>query len=276
MTTEDLDRLRHNAEKYQTSRTPSDLLWLSIAGDFAALVAEVDRLRARNADLFRRLGGHMDDLGDMTTERDRLRADLAESDELLASAERDREQYRIERDALAAKLTAFRALPPEPRCDHEGDCSVWSHGWDSGRNATLREVGRVLDGQLPLRDYSETPRPPVQERVSGPEAPEGSTDRGTPVPESLRSNQVSDSHWLKFNADCQVTGCQCGFRADLDSDCEFGDSVVAHLLDVGHIAQADALKAAIRKEHQEPEWVAYEKPCDDCKTADQEGHADER
>lgn len=49
-------------------------------------------------------------------------------------------------------------------------------------------------------------------------------DRPTPTGE----------HWLTFDpATRDVTGCACGFRADLDSDCGWGDSVVAHLLDTG-------------------------------------------
>ena len=40
-------------------------------------------------------------------------------------------------------------------------------------------------------------------------------------------------HWLIFNSARQVTGCACGFAADVDSDCGFGDSVVDHLLAAG-------------------------------------------
>jgi hypothetical protein len=40
-------------------------------------------------------------------------------------------------------------------------------------------------------------------------------------------------HWLIFDAARQITGCACGFPADLDEDCGWGDSVVDHLLAVG-------------------------------------------
>lgn len=39
-------------------------------------------------------------------------------------------------------------------------------------------------------------------------------------------------HWLVFNGKREVVGCHCGFVADLDSDCGWGDSVVTHLLEV--------------------------------------------
>jgi hypothetical protein len=40
-------------------------------------------------------------------------------------------------------------------------------------------------------------------------------------------------HWLIFNAARAITGCACGFEADIDGDCGFGDSVVDHLLEQG-------------------------------------------
>ena len=39
-------------------------------------------------------------------------------------------------------------------------------------------------------------------------------------------------HWLLFNAAREVVGCACGFDADVESDCGWGDSVVDHLLGV--------------------------------------------
>ena len=39
-------------------------------------------------------------------------------------------------------------------------------------------------------------------------------------------------HWLKFDR-LVITGCQCGFKANTDSDCGFGDSVANHLMEVG-------------------------------------------
>ena len=48
-------------------------------------------------------------------------------------------------------------------------------------------------------------------------------------------------HWLIFGpehtdpdiAQRPITGCACGYRADLNEDHGFGDSVVDHLLEVG-------------------------------------------
>lgn len=39
------------------------------------------------------------------------------------------------------------------------------------------------------------------------------------------------THWLMFNAKREVVGCHCGFKADVDADCGWGDSVVEHLLE---------------------------------------------
>jgi hypothetical protein len=68
----------------------------------------------------------------------------------------------------------------------------------------------------------------------GPNTAGTETDRGTGVSDEPRAVQAADSHWLKWNTLARtITGCQCGFQADESSDCGFGDSVVAHLLDVG-------------------------------------------
>lgn len=40
-------------------------------------------------------------------------------------------------------------------------------------------------------------------------------------------------HWLIFNSARQITGCACGFAADVDADYGYGDSVVDHLLAEG-------------------------------------------
>ena len=45
--------------------------------------------------------------------------------------------------------------------------------------------------------------------------------------------QQESPHWLLFDKARQVTGCACGFRADMEEDCGYGDSVVDHLLVVG-------------------------------------------
>lgn len=46
-----------------------------------------------------------------------------------------------------------------------------------------------------------------------------------------RTDDLMAEHWLTF-VDGQVTGCHCGYPADQDSDCGYGDSVVRHLFDV--------------------------------------------
>lgn len=40
-------------------------------------------------------------------------------------------------------------------------------------------------------------------------------------------------HWLLFDHERRVMGCQCGFRADVEDDEGDGDSVVSHLIGVG-------------------------------------------
>lgn len=47
-------------------------------------------------------------------------------------------------------------------------------------------------------------------------------------------------HWLVFNDKREIVGCRCGFAADTDSDCGWGDSVVRHLLAEGWDARAKA------------------------------------
>jgi hypothetical protein len=39
-------------------------------------------------------------------------------------------------------------------------------------------------------------------------------------------------HWLIFNVRREVTGCACGFQADVEQDFGYGDSVVDHLLGI--------------------------------------------
>lgn len=81
------------------------------------------------------------------------------------------------------------------------------------------------------------PRPPAQASVSGPGTPDRSTARGTGVSGPEISAQAVEGHWLKFNKTTrEVIGCQCGFAADIDSDCGWGDSVVRHFFDVGAAA----------------------------------------
>ena len=47
-------------------------------------------------------------------------------------------------------------------------------------------------------------------------------------------------HWLVLTNGV-VTGCHCGFYADMDADHGFGDSVIAH---VWEVAQREALEQA--------------------------------
>lgn len=61
------------------------------------------------------------------------------------------------------------------------------------------------------------------------------------LPRREPEHQPESTHWLIFGpehtdpdiASRPVTGCACGFRADLNEDLGFGDSVVDHLLEVG-------------------------------------------
>ncbi|WP_026923306.1 hypothetical protein [Glycomyces arizonensis] len=95
-----------------------------------SLVRWVDQLHARNADLHRRLGEHMDDLGDARTERDATR--LANS-ALVEAADRSSD----ERDALAARLDAVRAIHYPVTAD-EGHTPMGHHGdvaWGAIRTA---------------------------------------------------------------------------------------------------------------------------------------------
>lgn len=41
-----------------------------------------------------------------------------------------------------------------------------------------------------------------------------------------------EDHWLLFDRARRVVGCRCGFKADVEADCGWGDSVVKHLLEV--------------------------------------------
>jgi hypothetical protein len=85
----------------------------------------------------------------------------------------------------------------------------------------------------------ESPRPTAVEPVEPPAGPE----RGTGGPETQKPAQAGGGHWLKFN-NGEIVGCQCGVRADYDSDCDWDDSIVAHLVDVG----AEAAKPAHLRE----------------------------
>ena len=81
----------------------------------AWLLAGVDRLRARNAELSRRLGEHADDLGDARTEIDRLRAhrDQLHTETLrlgISLAEAIHERHQLRTDLAGAERYRTAAL----------------------------------------------------------------------------------------------------------------------------------------------------------------------
>lgn len=48
-----------------------------------------------------------------------------------------------------------------------------------------------------------------------------------------KMEELRMQHWLVFDAKRRVIGCHCGFPADMESDCGWGDSVANHLMAVG-------------------------------------------
>lgn len=85
---------------------------------------------------------------------------------------------------------------------------------------------------------------------------------------------LTSAHWLKWDTIARtITGCQCGFAADIDSDCGFGDSVVLHLLEVGaeaasiergrEIAEQMMDRAEARHRHERGQ-VHRRDECEDC------------
>lgn len=46
------------------------------------------------------------------------------------------------------------------------------------------------------------------------------------------SRRLNSGHWLIFDRDRLITGCHCGFLADVESDAGYGDSVLDHIEDV--------------------------------------------
>lgn len=104
------------------------------------------------------------------------------------------------------------------------------------RRALLTNFDAELEAHSTLDP--EMPRLAAQPGAGDAETSGTGSDRGTGVPEAQNSRQavegLSSRHWLKWDTIARtITGCQCGFRADESSDCGFGDSVVAHLLEVG-------------------------------------------
>lgn len=61
------------------------------------------------------------------------------------------------------------------------------------------------------------------------------------LPRTIDEPDAESNHWLLFGPEHTdphivsrpVVGCACGFRADLEADGGYGDSVVDHLLEVG-------------------------------------------
>lgn len=49
-----------------------------------------------------------------------------------------------------------------------------------------------------------------------------SPDRG------LAHRTDGSGHWMMFNPDRWITGCVCGFRADVEDDYGYGDSFLDH------------------------------------------------
>lgn len=65
---------------------------------------------------------------------------------------------------------------------------------------------------------------------------------------SERITSKRDGHWLVFDDERRVTGCHCGFEADMDSDCGWGDSVVDHIWNAAqHKAQNRRQARIVRK-----------------------------
>jgi hypothetical protein len=73
-----------------------------------------------------------------------------------------------------------------------------------------------------------------------------------------RISSRSDGHWLVFDNERRVTGCHCGFEADVDSDCGWGDSVVDHIYAAGRVSErarlAGEVEALARVDALADEW----------------------
>lgn len=123
-------------------------------------------------------------------------------------------------------------------------CGGQMTAWESRVGGVVVQTGIACGGTCgwigPEWTHPDMPAAPAQssaERLSG---PDGGTETGTPVSGPHDSAQASKDHWLKWDTIARtITGCQCGFKADMDSDCGFGDSVVAHLIEVGSIVAAE-------------------------------------
>jgi len=46
----------------------------------------------------------------------------------------------------------------------------------------------------------------------------------------MSGDRWQDYHWMKFDDDRMILGCQCGFAAD-ESDCGFGDGTLDHIVE---------------------------------------------
>lgn len=56
------------------------------------------------------------------------------------------------------------------------------------------------------------------------------------------AHRVEGGHWLVFDDDRHVTGCQCGFAADPD-DAGYGDSVLDHFEQVVRAEEQNGMRA---------------------------------
>lgn len=129
------------------------------------------------------------------------------------------EKIRADLDASKAR----RDAPPETEIEY------------------LQRMGaefRSNMARLAARDDAEATVPAAQPGAGDAETSGTGSGRGTGEPNAHGSAQaienLNSKHWLKWNTTARtITGCQCGFAANEDADCGFGDSVVAHLLEVG-------------------------------------------
>lgn len=58
--------------------------------------------------------------------------------------------------------------------------------------------------------------------------------------------RVLKEHWLVMDGDRAIAGCHCGFVAETDSDCGYGDSVLKHFAGMVIASARKAVAAEIR------------------------------
>ncbi|MEU5156785.1 hypothetical protein [Glycomyces sp. NPDC021274] len=167
--------------------------------------------------------------------------------------------YIDETKALIDKYSApASGMPHTPaqgeteyRCPNCDRWAPWTDGVIDGDDEDVAEFWCQTCGcQTAVEDMESRPAPSMPVPAAQPGAGDAETSgtgsgRGTGVPEAQNSRQaiegLNSRHWLKWNTITRtITGCQCGFGANEDSDCGFGDSVVAHLLKVAAEAAEDS------------------------------------